>query len=76
MPFMNISCPRCAEVSDLDAMTHRPVSGWLPPGQFQCPKCNHAFQRREIEPGHTFEWNGQREYIQGKVGLVPCNAVL
>lgn len=76
MPWMNITCPRCGVESSIEDMTHRPVSGWLPPGQFQCPACNHAFQRREIEKGSSFEYQGATEYIHGKIGLVPCSPVL
>jgi transposase-like protein len=76
MCWMTINCPRCGSESTLEAMTERPVSGPLPMGQFQCPICNYAFQRREVEPGSVYEINGQRLYIPGKIGLVPCEAVL
>lgn len=72
MCWMNISCPNCGQESTLDDMTRRPVTGWLPPGQFQCPVCGHAFQRREVAPGKIM--NGH--YFPGNIGIVPCEAVL
>jgi hypothetical protein len=57
-------------------MTERPVYGLLPPGQFQCPACGYAFQRREVEPGSTFNYCGLVQYVPGRLALVPCEAVL
>ena len=91
MCWMNITCPKCAMESSLEAMTERPVSGILPPGQFQCPICGYAFQRRETTPGHfrqrhQYEYVNdapvrilrtlEPEYIPGKLGLIPCAGVL
>lgn len=76
MCWMTITCPKCAKESSLDDMTYRPLTGWLPPGQFQCPHCNHAFQRKEVTAGHTFIHRGEVDYIPGNIGLVPCDAVL
>jgi hypothetical protein len=80
MPWMTITCPQCQCEATLDEMTIRPVSGLLPPGQFQCPHCNQAFQRREIQKG---TWNrgsgrdaGLDYYVPGKIGLVPCQGRL
>ncbi len=76
MPWMNISCGKCGHVAGFEAWTSAPVSGELPRGHFQCPKCRYAFERKEVEPGEVFESGGQRMYIPGKIGLVPVASVL
>jgi hypothetical protein len=76
VPWMTISCPKCGGVHDVEAWTRRPVTGDLPPGQFQCPGCGFAFQRREVEPGRKFTAGGRTVYIPGKLALVPCAGVL
>ena len=40
-----IECGRCGHESDALEWTHRPISGDLPLGVFQCPKCGDAFRR-------------------------------
>jgi rubredoxin len=67
-----ITCPKCEQASTLDAMTTRPITGDLPPGQFQCPKCGYAFRRAELDPGFIY---GDR-YIPGRIALVQCEARL
>lgn len=73
---MNVTCGRCGCEDSIEAWTERPVTGRLPQGQFQCPRCGFAFKRKEVEPGSWFEWQGQRQYIPGKIGLVPCESVM
>jgi len=76
MCFMNIGCPKCGKTSTLESFTERPISGYLPPGQFQCPLCGYAFQRREVEPGKIIVSAGVIISLPGKIELVPCEAVL
>lgn len=76
MCWMTITCPKCSAESSLDDMTRRPISGFLPPGQFQCPLCSYAFQRRMVSPGHSFMYQGEPDYMRGEIGLVPCQATL
>jgi hypothetical protein len=42
---ITISCARCGKASDFGRWVERPVSGPLPPGQFQCPECGAAFRK-------------------------------
>lgn len=72
MCWMTITCPKCSKESSLDDMTYRPLTGWLPPGQFQCPHCNHAFQRKEVTSGKIMN----DHYFPGEIALVPCVGVL
>lgn len=77
MSWMNVSCPICGKTDSLEAFTERPVFGPLPPGQFQCSHCNHAFQR--VSTGKTTVWtapNGDRLTFREKIELRPCSAVM
>ena len=38
----------CGHTAPFDEWTRTPVSGDLPPGQFQCPVCGRAFRRHGI----------------------------
>lgn len=77
MTDITVTCPNCAQASTLDAFTTRHITGQLPPGQYQCPLCNYAFQRREVTKGEVWTArNGERLYIPGKLALVPCAARL
>lgn len=68
----SMTCPQCGVESSLDAMCETPVGGPLPRGQFQCPVCHYAFQRREVEPGTTWRSGNAVCYVPGRLGLVPC----
>lgn len=35
---------RCGHTADMGHFVHRPISGELPPGHFQCPACNYAWR--------------------------------
>ena len=77
MPWMNVSCPTCGKTASIEAWTERPITGQLPPGQFQCPSCNYAFRREES--GKTTVWtapNGNRIAFREKIELRPCSAVM
>lgn len=43
---MQITC-KCGHTASFDEFTRTPVYGDLPPGDFQCPKCQTAWSRRE-----------------------------
>jgi len=43
-----VGCGWCGHNDTLEAFTHRPVSGVLPPDTFQCPACGHAFWRELV----------------------------
>lgn len=40
----------CGHVASFEAFTSRPVTGDLPTGCFQCPKCSRAWQVRRRVP--------------------------
>lgn len=69
---MMITCGKCGGVDSIENWTERPVSGPLPKGQFQCPACGLAFQRREVTPGKLLDNGRDRLYLPGKIALVPC----
>jgi len=72
-PYLYITCGRCKKMAPAEVWTAREISGPLPPGQFQCPECGYAFQRREVAPGRTITFgSGETEYLPGRIGLVPC----
>lgn len=77
MPWMNISCAKCGKTASLEAWTERPITGPLPPGQFQCPNCQYAFQRHAAGKTTVFTArNGERWAIPEKIELRPCAAVM
>jgi transposase-like protein len=67
-----ITCGQCGEANALEAWTQRPVSGALPVGQFQCPACGYAFQRRETTPGQVWDNGRERFYIPGTIKETAC----
>ncbi|MDB6078806.1 MAG: hypothetical protein JWO82_2553 [Akkermansiaceae bacterium] len=52
----NIRC-RCGHEGDFMDFCRRPVSGDLPPGQYQCPVCHRAWTYRPTGPPHI-GWSG------------------
>lgn len=76
MPWMTISCGNCGHVDDFDAFTIRQVSGSLPPGQYQCPACNFAWQVRQAGPGRHYVIEGKHLFIPGKLELKRCAPML
>lgn len=74
---VSLTCWHCGAEAPLDDFCRTPVGGDLPRGQFQCPKCGNAAQRREVERGETIKGrNGATMYIPGRLALVPCEARL
>lgn len=71
-----VTCPHCGRDSSLDDMTRTPIGGDLPVGQYQCPHCSFAFQRREASPGQVWRAGKHRMYVPGRLALVPCEARL
>lgn len=47
---IGISCGGCGHFDDASKFTTTAVFGELPPGQFQCPKCGWAVERRSGKP--------------------------
>ena len=72
----SMSCPKCEQVSNFDAMCRTPINGWLPRGQFQCPQCGHAFRRCEVTAGTMLTRGKSSLYIPGDLALVPTEARL
>ncbi len=76
--MVTISCGRCGKVSGFGAWIERPISGLLPPGQFQCPACGAAF-RKTARGGWKFIRDAGGRIIDGyreRVELEPCEARL
>ena len=44
---LDMTCGRCGHVADFEEFTRRPVSGELPMGRTQCPKCGLAVERKQ-----------------------------
>ena len=44
-PVPTITCGACLSASDALAWCETPISGELPRGEYQCPKCGYAFRR-------------------------------
>lgn len=68
--WIQLTCAHCGKASGWTRWTNRPISGELPAGEFQCPKCGHAFKRqRRPEGDHWVTINGRLEYRT--IDLVP-----
>lgn len=72
MSWCNVTCAKCGRTSSLETFTERPISGTLPAGQFQCPHCGYAFERRHGQP--TVYPSGF--VMPGPVSLAPIGARL
>lgn len=57
---MQITC-KCGHTADIDKFCRTLISGELPAGQFQCPGCGSAWQRKES--GHRIIRAGSEAMI-------------
>ena len=75
---VGFTCGKCGHFDDLDRFASTPILGDLPPGQFQCPACRYAFQRRGAGQIRTFtDHQGHVCYATPeRIELRPCAAVL
>lgn len=65
---ITITCGACLEASPALAWTERPISGELPPGEYQCPKCGYAFRRERAAEASRYE---DGKWIYAPINLVP-----
>jgi hypothetical protein len=65
---MQITCG-CGHTDKFDAFCHTTLSGCLPPGQFQCPGCGDAWQRKESEY-RIIRAGSEAMIIPGRVDIV------
>lgn len=69
MCWFFLTC-KCGHQADLDSFCRTEFFGELPPGQFQCPRCGHAWKRHESE--HRIITAGSESMIiPGKVEIIP-----
>lgn len=66
--LITITCGKCRGISPALAWSERPISGDLPRGEYQCPKCGDAFRRERAAEASRFE-NGK--WIYSPINLVP-----
>jgi hypothetical protein len=69
---MNITC-KCGHEADFDEFRRTPVTGELPAGEYQCPKCRRAWTLRMVTPC-TVGWSGM--ILPGKSAVVEIPARL
>lgn len=67
--LFTITCNKCNVGSPALAWTECPISGDLPPGEFQCPVCGHAFRRQRCEGESYRQINGAWTYAP--IELIP-----
>lgn len=70
--YCNLTCGFCGHSDDLDAFCSAPITGELPRGVYQCPKCRRAVKRVIGKP--TVYASGF--VAPGPVKLVEVGAVL
>lgn len=68
MSWMMITC-KCGHSADMDLFCRTLISGELPAGQFQCPKCGLAWQRKESEH-RIIRAGSEAMIIPGRVDVV------
>jgi hypothetical protein len=66
--MISITC-HCRYTADLFDFTHTPISGDLPPGHFQCPKCGIAWRRHESEH-RILRAGSEATIVAGRVDVV------
>ena len=59
--LITMTCGRCGQTTAASQWSETPISGELPAGHFQCPKCSYAFRRkRRLDPWRRS--NGELTY--------------
>lgn len=53
--YISMTCRKCGHEDDFFAFCETPVSGELPNGTHQCPKCRKAWRMEKIEEGRWME---------------------
>lgn len=71
--LITITCGECRKASPALAWTERPISGELPPGEYQCPHCGYAFRRERAAEASRYEGG---KWIYSPINLVPIAARL
>lgn len=66
--MISITC-HCGYSADLFDFTHTTISGDLPPGHFQCPKCGTAWRRKESEY-RILRAGSEATIIPGRVDVI------
>jgi len=49
--YMLLCCGKCGHEADYFDFCHTPITGDLPSGVHQCPKCRKAWKMEKIEEG-------------------------
>lgn len=49
--YMLLKCGKCGHEADYFDFCHTPITGELPNGTHQCPKCKKAWRMEIVEPG-------------------------
>lgn len=50
--YMTITCAKCRHEADFFDFCRTPITGELPTGTHQCPKCRTAWRMEITDPGH------------------------
>lgn len=66
---------KCGHTAPFDDFCRTLIAGALPAGQYQCPACGFAWQRKESE--HRLIWAGDESLvIPGKMEIVTIESRL
>ena len=74
--MMTITCGNCGAVEDIDKWTVTALGVELPRGQYQCPRCRYAFQRRATGWQTIEDGRGAVLYVEKEIKLVQVEALL
>lgn len=61
--YMLLTCGQCGHQDDFEAFGRTTITGELPNGTHQCPKCRKAWRMEVVEPGR---WIGADYFIPAK----------
>lgn len=53
--YMLLTCAKCGHEADFFDFCHTPITGDLPSGTHQCPKCRRAWRMEKFEEGRFFD---------------------
>ena len=53
--YMMLSCGKCGHEADFFDFCHTPITGELPMGTHQCPKCRKAWKMEKFEEGQWLD---------------------
>jgi hypothetical protein len=71
--YMLLHCGKCGHEADFFDFCHTPITGELPSGTHQCPKCRKAWRMEKVEEDRRYD---SGLFIPGKRAAVSIPSIL